>query len=88
MHPVNMKSIAGMTKVILGEHQPEYTPLPALRDAEKVLTEWLLSAEDLRLLAAGGRIRLWQWTGHGAYFQPMAAEVVALEDVLPLEATS
>jgi hypothetical protein len=87
MHPVNMKPIVGMTKVILGEHQPEYTPLPALRDAEKVLTEWELSAEELAHLVAGGRLRLWQWTGP-ALFQPVALEVVRSADVLTLEEVS
>jgi hypothetical protein len=87
MYPVNMRAMDGTVKVILAEEQPQYTPLPALVYPDgMVVTEWAPTPEELRVLADGGRVRLFQWT-FGRGFQPVAAEMVTAEQALPLEPT-
>lgn len=55
---------AGVQKMVLAEHQPQYEPLPGLFYSREgyVLTEWVLEAEELAKLQAGGRVRLFTYT--------------------------
>lgn len=82
MVPVNMKDVPGLAKIILAENQPQYVPLPALRDHEKFLTEWELTPEERQHIAEGGRVRLYVW---GQFFQPIHLSVTPKADVLPVE---
>ena len=89
MHPVNMKAPhhdSGYFKTIIAEHQPEYTPLPAIVDRQQgiVVTEWALDDEEREAIATGGRIRLYTVT-RGAPFQPVEMAAVSLDDALTLE---
>ncbi len=89
MYPVNMKApppASGQFKVIIAEHQPEYTPIPAIVDRQSgwVCTEWALTTEEMAQLLAGGRVRLWTLT-KGQPFQPIAPEIVGPEDTMALE---
>lgn len=66
----------GAEFVEIAKRQPEYQSLPAFVDPEGlVLTEWEPSDEDRRVLANGGRIRLWTHT-FGHPLQPIQMEAV------------
>lgn len=72
------------TLVTFGADQANhYDPLPASVDQQgTVMTEWELSAEDLAVILAGGRIRVWLlYTGVTEEpprpFTPMRVEVIA-----------
>lgn len=86
MYAVNMKPVEGFEKVIIGENQTkDYDPLPALRSPQGfVLIEMALSDEDRAHLAAGGRVRFFQWSG-GRPFAPIAFEVIPADKILPVE---
>jgi hypothetical protein len=72
MEPVVQFEIPGTRAVVFAEHQPEYTPLPALVFPDgKVLTEWTFSDEERAAVARGENLRLWIWT-HGQLLQPVA----------------
>lgn len=63
-------------RVTYAANQRQYNPLPAAVDSKGlVLTEWELTAEELALILAGGRVRLWMWTFNQP-LQPVALEVV------------
>lgn len=87
MKPTEPPIGSDATRVVFGEGQPEYIPLPAaVRPDGSVMTEWELSATDLSALLEGGRIRLWIWcfpvacskcgAVNGPKLQPVALEVV------------
>lgn len=81
MHPIDPTAdcIEGV-RVVYGAGQPEYRPLPAIRDRQgRVMTEWELDEVDRAVIARGGRIRLWVWTFNGP-LQPVAVEAVQCED--------
>ena len=62
--------------VVIAANQEEYAPLPAAAYEDgAVMTEWLLTAEELLALLDGGHIRLWTQT-FGRPFQPVALQVV------------
>lgn len=90
--PVNIRNdfaSAGVTKMILAEHQPQYEPMPCLcytRDGY-VLTEWELTPEERDKIAAGGRLRLFTYT-FGTPFQPVQLVAVGPDEMLPLETVS
>lgn len=54
-----MKSVSPIFKhsksaeVIYAEHQPEYTPLPALRNEHTLVTRWNFSDEERERIAKG-----------------------------------
>lgn len=62
MIPVDPPIPDGSHRIVFGEGQPEYIPLPAAVFPDgKVMTEFELSAVDLATLMNGGRVRLWIW---------------------------
>jgi hypothetical protein len=66
----------GAERVTFGANQPQYFPLPAARSRDGlVLTEWEFTAEELAVILAGGRLRLWTHT-FNAPFQPVSLEIV------------
>lgn len=86
----NLKSQPGFTKVILGESQPAYAPLPALIEQtpeRRAVTEWAFTPEEQALIAAGGVLRFTQLCFDQPY-HPVQLEVVAAEDRSPLEPVS
>lgn len=79
MTPVDNEALAGgeVRYVVLAKRQPQYNALPALCYPDgKVLTEWRLTEDERRRIAAGENIRLWTWT-FGAPFQPIKIEVTS-----------
>jgi hypothetical protein len=66
MTPIEPPIPPNTIRIVFGEAQPEYIPLPAAVSPDgAVMTEWELSAEDLSTLLEGGRIRLWIWLHPG-----------------------
>lgn len=64
MIPVEPVLHEGAHLVVFGKDQPEYIPLPAsVDDAGLVMTEWVPTADDLKVLSTGGKVRLWIWKG-------------------------
>jgi hypothetical protein len=76
---------AGSHAVVFGEHQPEYTQLPALVFADgKVLIEWTFTKEEREAIAKGENLRHWIWKiptchacGAPRLFEPVMLEVAA-----------
>lgn len=92
MIPANIRNDfahAGVRKIVLAEHQPEYDPLPCLFYASEgyVLSEWAPTPEELAKLNAGGRLRLFTYT-YGQPFQPVQLVAVGPDEMLPLETVS
>ncbi len=92
MTPVNMRNDfaqAGVRKIVLAEHQPEYDPLPCLVFPREgyVLSEWTPTPQELEALVAGGRVRLFTYT-YGEPFQPVQMVAVGPEEMLALETVS
>lgn len=59
----------------IGLGQEEYSVLPAYRSPDGlVMTEWEPTEEERKLLASGGRVRLWIHT-FGTALQPVSMEV-------------
>lgn len=72
------------TLKIYAASQPEYLPLPAAQFEDgTVMTEWVLTAEELSALINGGHLRLWLWTFNRP-MQPVMFQVVNSEGV-PLD---
>jgi len=66
----------GARLIVFAKDQPEYDPLPAAVDqAGVVMTEWEFTAEELALILAGGRLRLWIHTFRQP-LQPISLQVV------------
>jgi hypothetical protein len=76
MTPVAPRALhEGARLVVFAEDQPQYRPLIASVGPDGlVMTEWEPSIEDLALLHAGGRVRIWIYT-FGAPLQPLNVEV-------------
>lgn len=92
MVPVNLRNDyahAGVQKIVLAEHQPEYEPLPCLYYQADgfVLTEWAPTPEELEKLQAGGRLRMFTYT-YGHLFPPVQLQAVGPDEMLPLEMVS
>lgn len=77
MTPVTPKELhEGAKLVIHAEHQPEYNPLPTSQgDDGVVMTEWQPSEDERKILAEGGRVRLWIST-FNQKLQPVVLEAV------------
>ena len=76
MIPSTPQKRPGEHLVILGEHQPEYLPLPAYYASDGyVTTEWEPTDDERARIAAGGRVRI---TVYAAYkpFNPIKVEGV------------
>lgn len=74
---------AASVRVVLGEGQPQYEPLPAvaLEDEDRsipMVTDWRPSAAELEALNRGFAVRLTQLT-FGRPFQPVTLTVPAAE---------
>ena len=68
----------GWDRIVFTENQPEYESLPAAvsRDATRtVMSEWIPTAEDLKIIMNGGKIRIRQLTFFNM-LQPVRVEVV------------
>jgi hypothetical protein len=66
-------------RVTFTGQKPHVSDLPAtMNDSGLVLTEWMLSAEDLARLLRGGTVRLWVHLGK-ARFPPVKMETVEPE---------
>jgi hypothetical protein len=65
----------GFERVVLAKDQPEYNPLPIMRNAEGVvISEWMPTAEELAGLVAGRPLRLMMLTFNHP-FQPVLLTV-------------
>jgi hypothetical protein len=70
----------GFRSIVFAKDQPQYIPLPALSDGNKVLTKWKLSKEELEEIAITGEIYLKILT-FGDKLQPIQL-ATNLEEVL------
>lgn len=76
MEPVDPFEMAGCEKVVIGEGQPEYFPIPALVYSDgTVLIEWAFTAEERVAIARGENLRHWIWKHPAAPLQPIKLEV-------------
>ncbi len=50
--------IQGYQSILFAKDQPEYIPLPAISDGNKVITKWKLTKEELEEVAITGEIYL------------------------------
>jgi hypothetical protein len=81
MKAVEPRSGAGQALVI-AKDQPEYTPLPARRTADGVLTtEWELTPLEREAIARGARVRLTILTFNQP-LQPVRLEVVTHDAII------
>lgn len=88
MHAANIAGVKGYLKVLLGEGQlDDFIALPALRDGVNVVIEWDFSEPERRIIAEGGRVRMIQVIGTGA-FPPIMMKVVDTDEMLQLETVS
>lgn len=70
---------AGTRLVAYAEDQSEYETLPALVDENGVvMTEWVLTEDEVQRMVCGGRLRLWIHTFKSP-LQPIRLEVVEPE---------
>ena len=75
MQPVEQLALGDARAVIIAEHQPPYTPLPALVFPDgRILVEWSFSEEERAAIAKGENLRHWIWT-MGSPLQPIALEI-------------
>jgi hypothetical protein len=71
MTPIIPTATEGFDLVVLAKDQPEYLPLPALRNNDgDFITEWIPSAEELAAILNGKPIRMIQLTFNHP-FQPI-----------------
>ncbi len=76
MKPVEPPDLPNTQRIVFAKDQPEYRPLPAVRDVYgQVTTEWELDDDDRVCLLDGGRIRLTILTFNKA-LQPVRLSVV------------
>lgn len=69
----------GWEKVVYAKDQPEYIPLPALRSVDgRVVSRWILTEDERRLVAAGADIYLSVHTFNGP-LQPVLLTVDGAE---------
>jgi hypothetical protein len=75
VRPVDPVVSDGWHTVVFAKDQPEYNPLPAVRNSEgDVITDWEPSRDELVRLLLGGRVRLTVLT-FGHPLQPVRLEV-------------
>lgn len=62
-------------EVVYAKDQPQYRPLPVLRNSQGVLlSRWKLSDEEREAIAAGADLFLYNWTFNQA-LQPVRIEI-------------
>ena len=79
MDPVELEPpSSSIRKVIIAEHQEEFSNLPALVYPEgSILTSWKMTDEERAAIFAGAELRLWVWTL--GPFPPVALRVEGVE---------